>query len=81
MSDWSASSAFWTALETRGEAPALITETGSIITYQALAAKADDWAARLATVWSEAGGTGSGQLLIGLEISPRVEIIAAYLGH
>lgn len=67
---------FWATLEAKGTATALIADTGEQISYSDLAARADHWQAELAQLWSNADQPA----LVALEITPTIDMIAAYLG-
>ena len=61
---------FAATLERWGDAPALVTEAGTAISYRDLAEKADAFAARLP----------ADVRLLGVSVSNDVEPVAAYLG-
>ncbi|WP_284163134.1 AMP-binding protein [Frigidibacter sp. SD6-1] len=68
--------AFFHELRRHGRATALLGASGAPVTYENLAARADLWQARYER---RAGDIGC-RLLIGIEIAPDTEMIAAYLG-
>ncbi|MEZ5886462.1 MAG: AMP-binding protein [Paracoccaceae bacterium] len=68
--------AFFHALHRHGPATALVGASGASVSYETLAARADLWQVRFERRAAEIGS----RLLIGVEIAPDPEMIAAYLG-
>lgn len=68
---------FWHRLETWAERPALISGDCAEVSYRALAAKADRWAAAAGEQFRSGKARPA---LVAIAIEPAVDIIAAYLG-